>query len=701
MRFEDDSSAKYIKKEIINDKLVFPKILKEDPFRREIQAPLDPSLFGFQVEETNPILGKFLSNFTLSGISVDSLINQGSSSRKPTLGEAAQIVNENGEIADYLPLQFDAIFGGGFGQKALALGLTEIELHSRMIGLTMRTCAESILEQARALPVGNPLRQLIDQLDLDMQSVERESEFHRMLNGFSGESKFLNAPETAHGRFIEMMLSEAGTRRELLKIIDVETTASTSRNLAEIDEASAQGGMVEKDFVIVGGGPLTAIAAAILSPFRDVTVITAEERLGEPMRSRPIFLNSSTDEDSPDARQLPFARGSTTPTNPRGMPNQPRIGEALLDDTALEVECDDGTKRKYLSAQRLGEGTAAAIRSNTADIITGQMVEIPVSSKGAYSRVVITDQMTGVKRELDSKSVLILGGPGREVSKFGDQDSSDLYEESAVQVKLQIERLRNAHKRGEEADFDFHLPSVLSLTTISDLLAAWDTYLDRDPRKYPLTSLLNTESRVAVLGSADTGRTMVELLTGSAPEDSYPYGYDNTKGTPSIIWYNQPKSSASSYKADVRRRYSNSWTPENGDRINPVQVKAKAIERVDVGISNGPTVVVIDEKGGKEIFNYVIAATGFERSVNSNGLVYDTDGNAIGRGNGTGVYYGGSYAGIEKGLLPQKLQNIIDGLGIPENTISMWVNAVLVQRLLWTIAAREEPNHEKLLQASV
>lgn len=613
-----------------------------------------------------------------------------------SLDEAKQLVEQNSGVADFSGLSRLAINTEDIRTKASELGITEEDLFRRLVAGNIEACVEPLLNHARALPIDNPLRQVIDQMDLEMEEAESFTDFHVALNGF-GEINALTAPESAYGRVIEMLLSENATRREILKIIDAQTEASTSRNLRKIDQANFDKERVLKDVVIVGGGPLTAIAVAILSPFRNVTVITAEDRLGGPMRSRPIHLNSSVDEDDPLGAQLPLASGSTTPVNPRGMLNQPRV-EALLDETVLAIKCDAGDERRYISAQRLGEGTAAAIIMNTADIITGQEVEGMEYDEGKDRELVLRDQLTGKERKLKAKTVLVLGGPGKETSVFEDQASKDLYEESEIIVDLQIESLKVAVENGMVEGFRFDLPPVLTLTTISRLLSAWDSYLGRDPQKYPLNDLLNSETRAAVLGDADTGRTMVELLTGKAPVESYSDDFVAAGNTPSITWYNQAYLNPREYKKGVRRRYGGVWT-DNED-ITPVALKANGIEKVNTADPDKALVAVTDADGNREMFDYVIAATGFKRKGNDSSFVLDGEGNTVGRG-GRGVYYGGSYADLRKADFPPELQNIIDGLGIPENTISMWVNAVLLQRLVWTIAGTERPSEEQLKQVKV
>ncbi len=618
-----------------------------------------------------------------------------------TPAEARRLVAINGTAADYDGV-VRLFLKNSLASVAGELGYTPEKLMSRLIEANAQRNIEPILDRARELPFRNPLRQAVDQFDMDVATTEKSSEAHEMINSFPNDhSEALNSPSNAYGRAIEMMLSEDTTRRELMKIIDDLAKASTKYSLDEIDEASLRGERVVRGVVIIGGGPQTAILASILAPFRKVTLITREQRLGEPMRSRPIFLNSTVDEDDPTGRQLPFSGGSTTPTRPRGMLNQPSIGDALVDKAAKSVICDDLSEREYISAKRLGEGTAAVVACNTHDIITGQEV-IPNGLSEDGTELYLIDPSTSESRYLYARTVIFLGGPGTETSTFEDKSSNRLYGEAGDEIDSQLESLREFADRGQADRFQFKLPRVLSLSGISKLLSAWEMYLDRDPNKYPLVDLLG-EKRVAVIGAGDTGRTIIEFLAGNAPQESYPEDFeDEYPGMPMVTWYGQPLKAAIQYRLGVRRRYKNVWNDTNTERIRADTDRASTIEYAN---EEGRDGITVTSSGGiRTTYDYVISASGFipepKSAFGELKDIYDTEGYLVGKMGSSGEYLTGSFANIPKDRLPAGFQRIIDELGISENTIAMWVYAALTQRLGWTIASFNEPESDFIEEAA-
>ena len=47
-----------------------------------------------------------------------------------------------------------------------------------------------------------------------------------------------------------------------------------------------------------------------------------------------------------------------------------------------------------------------------------------------------------------------------------------------------------------------------------------------------------------------------------------------------------------------------------------------------------------------------------------------------------GIEFGGAATGLTRDLLPQPIQQVLDLLGVPENTVALWVWANLLERQL-------------------
>jgi len=101
--------------------------------------------------------------------------------------------------------------------------------------------------------------------------------------------------------------------------------------------------------------------------------------------------------------------------------------------------------------------------------------------------------------------------------------------------------------------------------------------------------------------------------------------------------------------------------------------------------------------------DYLFVATGVQREAIENQFSFnmspirDDEGNIVAVGNeDLNVFVDGSAAGLARYGFPQAIKNIIEGLGISENTISLWVNGLLAERHGWSWLTKNGPNRQKI-----
>lgn len=210
--------------------------------------------------------------------------------------------------------------------------------------------------------------------------------------------------------------------------------------------------------------------------------------------------------------------------------------------------------------------------------------------------------------------------------------------------------------------------------------------LDRDDRYWPFRNLVKDGVSVGLTAGGDSGRTSAEMIGQNGPREAYPTDLDPDQ-TPDVVLYSVGARSKNSYRRSVRERYRFVYT----DKTSSQSEKIRAI-RYDR--TNGKVIAYDDERNFGRKFDYIIMATGYERDpieakLASAGIeikkLKDSQGNVVGKGNlGVGVMIGGTALGFKKEDFPQELINIIDILGVGENTVSLWVYNVLFTRLLWS-----------------
>ena len=552
------------------------------------------------------------------------------------------------------------------------------------------------------------------------------------LRNFFPDGMFAS-PDLSVEAFFENAFSreENGMLTRWMNELDKKVEASSEANLDAIDEAAQRGEVIKKDIVIVGGGPLTSVVASVLGPYYDVTVITDQSGLGKPWRNRPLYINSSAAAEN-DGKRLPLLDGTTTPVGAGQLFNTLDSDVLLLGDTK-KVGCDDGSTREYVSGPALGDLVATNIVMNASDFIVGQTVDVDVDPfvRRQTQRVRLSNGDGDELRYLDARAVIFLTGPGSEECVISDFDSeSDYYDcveelydnisASRQEIKektAEIEALKNRKQtRAVQAKIsqleeevrrvNIELPRILTLTGVEAIYEFWREDLNSDPNRFPLDDVINKGSYVGFVGSGDTSKTLKELVDGKAPKRAYPQNYEITNPATTFI-YNEQSANTDEYDRNNRRRYKGGFTQDSTVGI-PYKVNTCLVERNADDTPRGVTVTNTDVLGDtrERTFDYVFVATGFTPAdVASNlesrgvevGLVKDKFGNVVAKGNSReNIYVAGSATGFTAKDFPPSIRNIINGLGISENTIALWVHSLLAERLAWTIAAKLPFNQEKI-----
>jgi hypothetical protein len=566
-------------------------------------------------------------------------------------------------------------------------------------------------------------------------TVSRESSRFFSRPFFTLDPEF-GTPDYTVESFFEKAFTDESTGRlaRWMKRVDETVRESSSDNLKAIDDAAKEGKRVKKGIVLVGGGPITSVVASVLAPYYDITVVTKQSSIGKPWRNRPIFDNSSTAvTDDTDGQRLPLLGGTTTPVGASQLANTLETDILLSSDTK-EVICDDGTIRRYVGGQRVGDLVATNIRFNVDDFIVGQSVnpkDIQINPDGT-KLLRLTGQEAGstVTRELDADAVFFLTGPGEEKPVFADPSSRFEYlriermlnaditrarielasiKEAIAQIETNSDsEIRDQDRQAILADLNQALkqvtvktPRILTLSTVEKLYEFWDEDLERDPDKYPLRDIMdNGEQSVAFLGFKDTGRTLKELVQLKGPERSYPDGY-NPDGSLIATVYNESRG-AEVFNADVRPRYEGDLDESD------VTLPYKADEILPIG-NQGVRIVgtTPDGKTEAKFFKYAFVGTGFAPSNLEDSFtdpqieiskLEDFDNNTIGLADEVNnIFIGGSATGFTAPDFPVPIQNIISGLEINENLLSLWVNGLLGELIAWTASTSSlKPNEQKI-----
>jgi len=500
--------------------------------------------------------------------------------------------------------------------------------------------------------------------------------------------------------------------RRWMKRLDTHCQSSSLTVLKEIDEAARGLSPVRKDVVLVGGGPLTAVLASILSAFFRVTVITKQHRLGVPWRYRQIYMNNTAEALDPNGPGLPLLTGSTMKIVGSLFSNLP--SDLVLSRDTKDVVCATGRIARYAAGPMVGKHVATNIVLNSDEILVNQEVVASEPLPDGGVQLVLLDTNNGDQRVLQANAVFMATGPNEEQSKVPDLGSQQLYQESAedldeslrlarqllaryrallqsletfpdiLPVRVQRQRLRDQISQVIQV---IRVPRIVTLNALEKIYEFWEEDLAGDPDLFPLADLISKAKEIAVIGDGDTGRTEAELAGGNGPESAYPPNVKRGIRRRKITLYNVEQESRQQYVEANRRRYEDVFTENT--RAIPFKVSSYRL----VKNRRGQELVEIayrDAAGTlrRDRYPYAFDATGLRRRSPSETLasssgaevIYNGQGVAVGRGDRTAnLFLVGAAAELPFSLLATELQEIIRALGIPENTLALWLNGLLAE----------------------
>ncbi|GIK84086.1 MAG: hypothetical protein BroJett025_07080 [Patescibacteria group bacterium] len=630
----------------------------------------------------------------------------------PPITEAVDFVRANSDVADLSSLKKSFLNKLQRELAIVGIKLTAPELSYYILKSRRKNLGPLKAFIDRTFATKRSQYDLVNQFNFQLAYAEKRGLFFSTFREKApqGIDTFFSVPEDVLDFQLEVILNEPKLRAVWLREIDTAVQDSSRRNITEIDRSRRK--KIKKDIVIIGGGPLTSLAVQLLGPFYNVTVITKETTIGKPWRNRPLYINSTVNE-SANGKRLPLQNSGTTPITVSGQLGAVRLSN-LIDAGDLRVVCDDGVTREYIAGQKLGAAIATNIALGATDYIVGQEVDLSqtkVNADGTKELTLVDSR--GKRRKIDAAAVICLTGPGREVCKIEDRTTRASYERAAKSIDKQIETNRAYVRSGRLNKVVWDLPKILTLTSIEKLYGFWyeELQANPDPKYFPLNEVFQIDPQtgqpksVAIIGGADTAYTLSELFNFDGPLLSYPFELSR-KVIPKVTHYNIPEQTPQEFAEAVRPRYKRVFSEKNKGVITTIANRVTRWAEVKDADRKTTAIVVSDAPAGKkrsvrtQQYDYVIPATGLERFNIENmlsrlsglniGIVQDREGQTAIKGDSqNGFYVGGSASGLRLQDYPQQVRAIIEKLRISENTISLWVNGLLVERFLWSFLSEK------------
>jgi len=529
-----------------------------------------------------------------------------------------------------------------------------------------------------------------------------------------------------------LIFQDQGLLRQWMHQVDAHVEASSRANLEALDEAALRGeAPVRKDVVLVGGGPLTSVVASVLGAFFHVTVVSMQRGLGKPWRNRRgIRLNSSCRVLDFNGPALPLLGGPTTRVIASQQWNSINV-DVLQGTDTLTVACENGRTVEYSVGARLGDLVATDILFHADDFLVKQWVDVSrlQRNEDGSLRMTLVAEDDHTVRQLDATAVFLLTGPGLEQSKVPDDASQRFYQGASEQIDLAVrqarrdlaqelvvlgqidtaadfpdeERVRAAVRRKRLGDIatciarniQRTLPRLLTLTMIEQVYDIWEELEERgaDPEAFPFADLFTGQKSVAYIGSGDTARTLKEWVDGVGPACAYPSGARRGKPVRATI-YNESASTPEEYARSNRPRYADVFTPTTraiSQKASRYRLTSDRRGRPRVEVTHRDA----DGVRRRRLYDYVFDATGLSRRPIEAQLppsfqmvdVVDLEGFVVARGDRVGTLcIAGAATGFRGSDFPLEIQRILQVLQIGENTVSLWANGVLAERLAYTYA---------------
>lgn len=526
---------------------------------------------------------------------------------------------------------------------------------------------------------------------------------------------------------IAALFAEPATRRLWMQAVDEQVAQRSTHLLQAIDQAAhTQPLPLCQEVVLVGAGPLACLLSSLLAPLYRVTVITEETALGRPWRQRPLFQNSSAS----------FTDGTLPPLPLMGGPTTRLIGWHLFNlfDTSLlteaaedikRVHCADGGSKAYASGFIYGELIASNLVLSVDEVLLHQRVEAKETTRltDRSLRLTLIDTRDGTRRSLRAQAVFFVTGPGPERSRLPDVRSQILYQQANEQVRRNLQKrarclswYREAllalesetQSSGVRAEMEWvrtmiqqtvgriELPPVRTLSMLEALYAFWQEQTGAEPAALPD---LFSAPTLAFIGNGDTARTLKELVDGTGPQRAYSQGVRPQPPRRATL-YNEAATNAEQYIRTNRRRYAEVWTP------GTTAIASKALRYRLVARKGGTVGVEVTHRDTSGMlrrrrYDALFDCTGLERATLAEQLeaaalsvqeIRDLDGAVVARGDEQGgLFLVGAAAGLPPEQLPSDLQRLLQRLQIKENTLALWVNAALAERLAYRYVVSHPP----------
>jgi hypothetical protein len=332
------------------------------------------------------------------------------------------------------------------------------------------------------------------------------------------------------------------------------------------------------DTVFLGAGIHTAAAASALgqaAPSHSMLVIEAGEVVSSNFASlgETIAINSSNRRETGQGI-LPFSDGN----------NNPAVGPVGVPDVSGE---------KWPAADALSDVATVSLHTSGADVLTRSAVlrvsERPAGERWpARYRIETADGLT-----VYAASVVVGSGLGRPSIKV--DRGAELIARETGRVDL---------RRPDDVPGILYYSQAMALANQS--AAPRDPYRAAPGKRPP---------RIAVIGGADSGRTVLELMYGLAPGNAYdgPGKLDRAQRGEigDLDWVVGPDgpTDCKSFLDRTRARYA---------RIAPSikTGRARLVNRRFVGVARaGKRYRVYYDDGSSAIYDRIVLATGFESQV--------------------------------------------------------------------------------------
>lgn len=438
---------------------------------------------------------------------------------------------------------------------------------------------------------------------------------------FAGEHHRLLTP------VIQEIFADPGARKALMDSIDKAAEDGTERLVYEASKS--QDGTVKRDLVIIGSGSHGVQAATLakqMYPDLSVLILDREPQIGgQPRQYGPnhaFSMNSRVRKEDRRLSPIPRTPGSI---NPMGDYAPLQFSDVVKGNYATNVEWGQvNAVNAYLSAGQLAVGAEASDLGF--DLEIGRPV---VNANYAGTNVTMARIVT--------RGVIIARG----------------IEQSST---LQSNNLSLDHE------------DTPNYWTTRDVYQHFGN-ADRNSNNSPLEVFAN--KTVAVIGGGDSALTALEALLGNLDSESYgKYGPGRFRPQ-CIVWFGAPGTTAQEIDACLRSRYKNGIIqalPKNifdeGSIIDPIISRATSIE--PSSFINGLFVRI--EGGGGLSVDHVFDCTNDKAQDPAANAIQSLDLRLL-------PLSTVELADIGPGARPQldeETLEIIEGLGIGENTVALW-----------------------------